>query len=99
MPYTDAAFNLASFPLKVFDYLASGVPVVSSPLPALRELVPCVRLAEGVDAFVAGHRGRAGRGPGARSGAGSSPAANSWDARAASLEQLVEQRLGAAVAS
>ena len=33
VPYTDAAFNRASFPLKVFDYLASGVPVVAAPLP------------------------------------------------------------------
>lgn len=35
-PYTDTDFNRASFPLKTFDYLAAGVPVVSSDLPASR---------------------------------------------------------------
>jgi glycosyltransferase involved in cell wall biosynthesis len=98
VPYTGAAFNLSSFPLKVFDYLASGVPVVSSPLPALRGLVPCVRLAEGVDAFVRDIEAALAEGP-APDRCRKLATANSWDARAASLEQLVEQRLGAAVAA
>ncbi|MGY1694445.1 glycosyltransferase [Geodermatophilus sp. SYSU D00814] len=38
-PYRLTAFNQASIPLKTLEYLAAGVPVVSSPLPAL-ELLP-----------------------------------------------------------
>ena len=33
-PYVDNEFNRASFPLKTLEYLAAGVPVVSTPLPA-----------------------------------------------------------------
>lgn len=35
VPYDDSSFNAASFPLKVLEYLAAGLPVVSTPLPAL----------------------------------------------------------------
>ena len=33
-PYADTAFNRASFPLKTLEYLAAGLPVVSTDLPA-----------------------------------------------------------------
>jgi teichuronic acid biosynthesis glycosyltransferase TuaH len=33
-PYTDSAFNRASFPLKTLEYLAAGRAAVSTPLPA-----------------------------------------------------------------
>src|SRR6185295_8531118 len=47
VPYRLDDFNCASFPLKVFDYLASGVPVVATDLPALRDLGRPVRVAAG----------------------------------------------------
>jgi teichuronic acid biosynthesis glycosyltransferase TuaH len=37
-PYTDSPFNRASFPLKTLEYLAAGLPAVSSDLPASRML-------------------------------------------------------------
>ncbi|MCX6498281.1 MAG: glycosyltransferase [Arthrobacter sp.] len=37
-PYADTAFNRSSFPLKTLEYLAAGMPVVSSDLPAVRWL-------------------------------------------------------------
>lgn len=37
-PYADTAFNRSSFPLKTLEYLASGMPVVASDLPAVRWL-------------------------------------------------------------
>lgn len=37
-PYADSAFNRASFPLKTLEYLAAGLPVVSTDLPASRWL-------------------------------------------------------------
>lgn len=37
-PYTDSAFNRASFPLKTLEYLAAGVGVVATDSPAVRWL-------------------------------------------------------------
>ena len=37
-PYADNEFNRSSFPLKTLDYLAAGLPVVSTDLPAARWL-------------------------------------------------------------
>jgi teichuronic acid biosynthesis glycosyltransferase TuaH len=38
VPYQQTAFNQASFPLKTLEYLAAGLPVVSTDLPASRWL-------------------------------------------------------------
>lgn len=38
VPYLDNPFNRASFPLKILEYLASGLPVVSTDLPAVHWL-------------------------------------------------------------
>ena len=38
VPYTTSAFNIGSFPLKTLEYLAAGVPVVATDLPAIRWL-------------------------------------------------------------
>ncbi|MRK00833.1 glycosyltransferase [Aeromicrobium sp. S22] len=37
-PYTPTAFNQSSFPLKTLEYLAAGLPVVSTDLPSARAL-------------------------------------------------------------
>jgi teichuronic acid biosynthesis glycosyltransferase TuaH len=37
-PYVDSEFNRASFPLKTLEYLAAGLPVVATDLPAVRWL-------------------------------------------------------------
>ncbi|HEX5404358.1 MAG TPA: glycosyltransferase [Pseudonocardiaceae bacterium] len=53
-PYTDTAFNRASFPLKTLEYLAAGRPVVGSDLPATRGLAqesPDVTAVAGPAAF------------------------------------------------
>jgi len=47
--YTDGMF-----PMKFFEYLAGGCPVVSTDLPALREYGNVARLADGHDAFISG---------------------------------------------
>src|SRR6185312_12552042 len=51
-PYTDTAFNRASFPLKTIEYLAAGRPAVSTDLPAARSLgTEHVTLADTPNAF------------------------------------------------
>lgn len=54
-PYADTPFNRASFPLKTLEYLAAGLPVVSTDLPASRTLhaeTGEVRVTADRDAFV-----------------------------------------------
>ena len=46
VPYrVDDAFNVRSTPLKTLEFLAAGLPVVATPIPAHRRLAPAVRLA------------------------------------------------------
>ncbi len=45
-PYTEAMF-----PMKFFEYLAAGKPVVAANVPALREFAGACRLVDSVDAF------------------------------------------------
>lgn len=98
VPYqVDDTFNRSSFPLKVFDYLASGRPVVSTPLPGLEGLYPCVRLASGLDDFAAAVEGVLAGGPGPDA-CRELAAANSWDSRAAALDELLDRRLAGTAA-
>jgi teichuronic acid biosynthesis glycosyltransferase TuaH len=53
-PYADTEFNRASFPLKTLEYLASGIRVVATDLPAVRRLgTPLIRSAATPSAFAA----------------------------------------------
>ncbi|MCA1983049.1 glycosyltransferase [Nocardioides nematodiphilus] len=52
VPYTHSAFNEASFPLKTLEYLAAGLPVVATDLPAVRWLAaPDVHVADDAALF------------------------------------------------
>lgn len=53
IPYRINDYTRSVFPMKLFEYLASGLPVVSTPLPSLAGEVEHVRFADGPDAFVA----------------------------------------------
>jgi teichuronic acid biosynthesis glycosyltransferase TuaH len=51
-PYAESEFNRASFPLKTLEYLASGIPVVSTEMPSVRWLdTPLIEVATGADEF------------------------------------------------
>lgn len=52
IPYRLSAFNLGSNPVKAYQYLAAGLPVIATHLPALEHLQPSVQLAADSDDFV-----------------------------------------------
>ncbi len=93
VPYGATEFNRFSFPMKTLEYLAAGLPVVSTSLPAVRWLdTPLVSLADDAADFA-----RAVREAGALEKSAELVAQrrsfaeqHSWDERAARLAELVE---------
>lgn len=94
IPYLDDDFNRASFPLKAFEYLAAGRPVVSSPIDALRDLRPYVRLASGLDDTVSAVE-QALQGTPSEEACRRLGAENSWTSRATRLLELMAEGGGA----
>lgn len=52
IPFRINALTRAVNPIKLREYLAAGLPVVSTPLPEVEGYAPHVRVADGVEAFV-----------------------------------------------
>src|SRR5262249_8044177 len=53
MPYRVNAYTDCIYPLKLHEYLASGKPIVATPIRTLKDFSTVVSLASGVDAWVA----------------------------------------------
>ncbi|HOA85939.1 MAG: glycosyltransferase [Microbacteriaceae bacterium] len=88
-PYADTAFNRRSYPLKTVEYLAAGVPVVSSTAPPLEDFDPdFVVGAESGDALVAGVEHFFAERPRAEE-VRRSVADKSWSHRAAALWEML----------
>ena len=89
IPYLSNAYTRSCFPLKAYEFLAAGKPVVASGLPSLEGMEPDIVLAEGVDDFIAAVGAALGRDTDedkARRKARS--ARNTWETRAARLLEL-----------
>lgn len=93
IPYRASELTASIFPMKVYEYLAAGRPVVATPLPAL-EGVDEISVADGADAFIAAvERELAEDTPERRLARSAAASANSWDARLAEITAELE-RLG-----
>lgn len=51
IPYARNDYTACVFPMKVFEYMAAGLPVVSTSLPSLVGEIDHIHFADGVDAF------------------------------------------------
>lgn len=95
VPYVWNEFNEASNPLKVWEYLAVGVPVVAPAFPALERMVPLVSLVprDGGDAdwLKELDAALAEAGTAARDARRAFAAANTWDSRADTLAQFLRE--------
>jgi len=97
VPYANTQFNRNSSPLKVFEYLAAGKPVVSTPLPEVRSLLThLVAQAEAPGDFagVTIREAAAPRNPELLAERRRFAARHSWSARAEELAGLLDLRPG-----
>jgi teichuronic acid biosynthesis glycosyltransferase TuaH len=83
-------------PIKAYEYLASGVPIVATDLPALRRLQPLVRLAASCEAFMSQIEAALVEGRAAHQVARQAEARrHDWSARFAEVERLLLEHLPA----
>ncbi len=86
IPYAINRLTASIFPMKVNEYLAAGLPVVATPLPALAG-VPDLAVAADAQAFAAAlDAALAQDGPAARAERSARAAARSWTARIAEID-------------
>jgi glycosyltransferase involved in cell wall biosynthesis len=86
IPYVRTRLTASIFPMKVYEYLAAGLPVVTSPLPALEGMAE-LTVADGVAATAAAlARVMADDSPTLRRSRSQAAQAHSWEARLAEIE-------------
>lgn len=91
MPYADLPVTRAMQPLKLKEYLATGKPVVSRDLPAVREWADCLDLAPDAESFSATVQRRLSTGATASQLASRRRLSReSWRAKAAAFEQWLQ---------
>lgn len=94
MPYRDDEWTRHAMPLKLWDYLYAGPPIVGSGCESLREFPPpLVRFSSGPAGLVEAVGEALAAGDDGREQRRALALANSWDVRARRLEELVEMRL------
>jgi len=94
IPYRATSLTENIFPLKLFEYLAAGVPVVVGGLPELRRLSGSIGVAEKAEDYpVLVRKALAEDGPERRAERAALAAGNSWDARTEEISHLVEEAL------
>src|SRR5262249_30538860 len=81
IPYRASALTASIFPMKVYEYLAAGLPVVATPLPALEGVAEIAIAADAPATVAALERAVADDDDAARAARSAAAAAHSWDTR------------------
>jgi len=96
IPFRVSALTVASNPVKFFEYISAGKPVVATPLPELKPYAHSLYLAEGAEAFVAAiERALAEDDPRRAEERIALARANTWEARHAQLDQAIRDLFSA----
>jgi glycosyltransferase involved in cell wall biosynthesis len=89
VPFVVNELTLAANPLKMREYLAAGLPVISTDLPEARRLTGLVRIAHGHGAFIAAIEEVLESGGGPRASVSAAMDRESWDAKVEEMCRLV----------
>jgi glycosyltransferase involved in cell wall biosynthesis len=90
------AYTRSCFPLKTYEYLAAGKPVIATGVPELAEMEPDVVLVDGAASFVKAVQKAVGRnGKADRLRRGQLAARNSWERKTEQPLKLVRRELDA----
>src|SRR6185437_3198813 len=94
IPFKHNPVTYHADPIKAYEYLAAGLPVVATDLPALRRLSHVVRLADAADTFVQEIDAALAEGREAHRAERQAEAGrHSWIARFSELDQLLSEAL------
>jgi glycosyltransferase involved in cell wall biosynthesis len=95
IPFRSNALTLRANPLKLREYLAAGLPVVSTSLPEVARYHALVHLAEGTDGFTRAITAALGeRSPALDRMRAAAIATESWEARVAEIEYHISRTAG-----
>jgi glycosyltransferase involved in cell wall biosynthesis len=89
IPYASNRLTASIFPMKVYEYLAAGLPVVTTALPALAGVEEVAAAADAETFAQALDRALAGDGDEERRDRSAAAAAHSWDARLAEIATAI----------
>jgi glycosyltransferase involved in cell wall biosynthesis len=96
IPYRVSDETRHASPLKLYEYLAAGLPVVTADVPAVREFAAHIEIvSESGDWATAAERALAGDSPSARAARRIAVQLHSWDARVETLSEMLTEALGA----
>lgn len=89
IPYRDSPYNRASFPLKFWEFLAAGKPVVASGLPSLEPYRHLITLAASSEDFARGIQDALEHGAEGREARIAEAKRHDWSGRVYIIEQLL----------
>jgi len=89
IPYAINDLTRSVFPMKVYEYLAAGVPVLSTPLPALVDVEGVEIVPDATALVAAAEAAIAAETPARRAARSQAAAAHSWQERIAEIERAL----------
>jgi glycosyltransferase involved in cell wall biosynthesis len=90
IPYAINDLTRSVFPMKVYEYLAAGLPVLATPLPALAGLEEVETVASAAELVATAERELAADTPERRAQRSREAASHSWEARIKEIEQVLD---------
>lgn len=93
IPYRANQYNAASFPLKFWEFMASGKPVVVSGVPELKEYQPLIAYATNADQFIRMCEVALREGEARRTGRIALAKQHGWEQRVERLLELLRQTI------